>query len=619
LKRDRRAGLYPGVEWLDLPELGLFDAPAQTPSPAPPTGGSSFIPEDFDLVGLDADGDLEPYVPPGSSTYLGVDAHVSAFSHFMEEAFWEGDAEEAPDVPEERPDLPREEFDARRSEIWDALDQPDSENTTNVVNALCAMSDDDRRDALASLSDNDFNAMLENLPPEEQERLGELAGATDNQQRRLQLWAAGERGELGRDERNLGLLPTTDRSEDDVKLLERASAAARDGQVEIDDERDHALDELEKGHLTQDEQKLLVDELIARKEKEREIEKQFNVNLTNDNDDGEIDLSNKKKMPRPRASWSIEELEQMQVVLDRMPAHAIEENARLGEIRRSVADYDLDPTTEKWVKSSSSGETTDNEIQIFNRAANGTNDHDGDSSDLAGIHEITSLQETVAHEVAHVLIHTEQVDIDLVTDKANWRSERTSPDIERKLEESKKSKTGAASDGRTYVKDENGNITSADAALMPRSNEHTKGNEKGDIDTWSYARTAEDEYFAEMHAKAIIAPELLYEDLIDGPQQRLKDLQDRGAPRAEIDEAKRIADKMAEQHAAMRTKVMKVDPAVEEANVEALKARADQLGLDDVAKEMLIEDYKKEAAKAMTPEQLEVAFNSYDADVESYY
>jgi hypothetical protein len=612
LKRERHAGLYPGMEWLDLPELGVFDAPAPAPSPAPPTGGS-FIPEDFDLSTLGLDELFEPSVPRGSSTYLGTDPHVSAFSHFMEEAFREGDAEEAPDVPEERPDLPREEFDARRSEIWDALDQPDSENTTNVVNALCAMSDDDRRDALASLSDNDFNAMLENLPPEEQERLGELANSTDNQRRRLELWAAGERAELGRDERNLDLV-TTD-SEEDKKLLDRASNAARDGQAEIDDERILGLNELDK--MSEAEQELYVDELIARKEKEREIEKRFNVNLTNDKGG-----NTSEGMPTPRANWSEKELEQMEVVLDRLPADAIENNPDLVEIRRARLDYKWDEAKQTWLELKSSlGETArdDTVVRIFDASTTSKIDHAGDSSELAGIHEITALQQTVAHEIGHVVdAGRGHADADVVRAGADWRTEAVTPEIESKLAESAGGKP--ASDGRIYTKGADGTISSVDPALMPEEGAHSdERTDKGDESTWNYARKGPKEYFPEMYSKAVVAPELLYEDMIDGPQRRLKDLRDRGAPQAEIDEAKRIADSMAEQHAAMRTKVMKVDPAVEKANIEALKERADQLGLDDVAKAMLIEDYEKEAAKAMTPEQLEVAFNSYDADVESYY
>jgi hypothetical protein len=553
---------------------------------------------------------------PGSSTYEGPgggppEAAASAFAHFMEEVeeLGEGELERAPEVAAEREDLPREAMDAVLDDMGEALARPEPDEVTSIVTSIGNMNDTQRKEALDNMSDADFDAMMENLPPEEQERLGALANATDDPKRKLRMWSAAEKAELGRDERNLAKVPTSEEVPEDAAIVDRAMKAASDGKDEIDNEVEVAMTALQDPTLSPEAQKSIVDELIRRKEKEREIEKKFNVNLTNDkggtNGDGK---------PTPRATWSEKELTEMDVVLDRLPPEAIEENPDLAEIRRAQKGWKKDKTG-AWVEKSVVGTHNTGTVTVYDATMSDTQDHHGDSSDIAGIHKMTALQQTIAHEVAHnVDRYGGKADADAVRSEADFRDHADSPDMEARVDECKGGKV--ASDGRIYSRNEDGSISSVDAALMPDGGAHTEGHEHGDENTWDYARTKKSDYFAEMYSKAIVAPELLYKDMIEGPRAKAKALREAGAPQSEIDEAERVANSMAAQHAQLRVNVLKVDSDVEASNELAVQQRAEELGLDDEARAKLMADYRKQAKQAMTPEQLEAVKNGF---VESAY
>src|SRR6185503_5942162 len=136
-----------------------------------------------------------------------------------------------------------------------------------------------------------------------------------------------------------------------------------------------------------------------------------------------------------------------------------------------------------------------------------------------------------------------------------------------------------AADGRVYVEDENGVVSSYDPALLPRGGAHTPGGGT-DADNWDYARTSPAEYFAEIYAKATLAPELLHQDLVTGPAAKVAALKQKGAPAAEIAEAARVQRSLALQHETLRTKVFGLSEKDVDRSADALAARADELGLD---------------------------------------
>jgi hypothetical protein len=148
---------------------------------------------------------------------------------------------------------------------------------------------------------------------------------------------------------------------------------------------------------------------------------------------------------------------------------------------------------------------------------------------------------------------------------------------------------------------------------LPKGGAHsTDRTTKGDEDTWDYARTKPSDYFAELYSKAVVTPELLYKDMVEAPQAKVEELRMKGASPAEIEEAERVAKSMAEQHATMRKEVFHIDPDADAARERSLAARAEELGLDENAKKALLDDYRKQAQQAMTQEQLDVVYQTYD-------
>jgi len=461
------------------------------------------------------------------------------------------------------------------------------------------MSDAQRKEAIDDMSPTEFDALIENLPPEEHERLGPLVNATTDPTRKLEMWSRAEKAELGRDGRNLDNVDVDD--ETDAKLLERAVKATEGGKAEIDDEVTNAMRQLEDPTLSDQAKKALVDDLIARKEKERAIEKQFNVDLTNDKGGESAD-----GLPTPRVTWTQPQLEQMEVVLDRLPDEAIQENPDLVEIRRAQEDYDMDDDGNWVLDPNTNGSHSNGRITIYDDAMTSTNRHSGDSSDIAGIHGLARFQHTLAHEVGHIMDKKDRDAADAVRAQADWKP--AGADAVARLAQTEAS--GVATDGRVYVENADGSVSSFDPALVPEGGAHT--DEDNTKDTWSYARSKPSDYFAEMYAKSVTTPELLHKDLVSGPEAHVKELQDNGAPQADIDEAKRVAKAKADQHAAMRKNVFHVDDNAVAAREAAIDARADELGLDLDAKKQLVADYRAQAQQAMTLEQLDAVKNTFD-------
>src|SRR5687768_1346922 len=199
---------------------------------------------------------------PGASPYLGTgggttEAALGAFPHYVEGL---DEPELAPAVPEERPELPREELDAQLEANTEKLREPDEQHVTEVVNSLVGMSDAQRKEALADLSDEEFDAMMDNLPPGEHEKLNELVGATDDPKRKLRVWGAAERAELSREGRNLDQVPhSTEHVGEEEVILARRMAAVDDGKEEVTDEVDHATAQLDDPNLSDEDKKKIVD------------------------------------------------------------------------------------------------------------------------------------------------------------------------------------------------------------------------------------------------------------------------------------------------------------------------------------------------------------------------
>jgi hypothetical protein len=510
--------------------------------------------------------------PPGTFAGDGGDPAAAGdfYSHYGEDLEHEG----PPPVPEERPDLSQEELDAKLSEVSDVLARPDPSDVSKAVTTLVAMSDAQRQAAMSQLSDDEFTALMDNLPLNEQERLGELVAATDDPKRKLEVWKASEKAELERDTRNLDQIPRSMEIEgDEEKLLHRRMDANREGLSELDDETTVAEAKLEG--LSEEEQKKYVDELIARKGVERDLEQRHGVNITNDRTEGQ------------RAVWTLEEIRDLKEVLDELPPSAAADDTYLTEIRREIRD-----------DAGNVGSYNGGVLRIFDNAMSDQQDHHGDTSALSGFDEdnpLKAVQQTIAHELGHNAQGSagEKAFTDSV-----WREE-SGDDARAKLEATNAS--GVAPDGRVYL-EVGGEIISYDQGQLPEGGAHSGG---ADSDTWNYARSRQREYFAESYSKATLVPELYYQDLITGPADRVAKLRAANASPEEIAEAEKDQAAMAKQHATMRTSVLGFNEADVESGETAMAERADEMGLDEAAREKFLADYRARAAMAMTPQQLE--------------
>lgn len=488
---------------------------------------------------------------------------------------------DAAPVEGERFDLPTAELDDRIFDVETQLVGHDPEEAARALDELYQLSDDQRAVAVGNLSDEAFAALVSDVPAERRELMSELVSATDDPRRKLNLWRASEVAGLMREQADLEVT-------DPITARERASAI--DGIAEIDDEVERALTGLDEGTVTDED----VRALIERKELERAIEKRHAINLTNDRSEDN------------RAEWSSEELKAIAKTLDSLPPEAAAQNLALREIHCAKDSGRSDQR---------SGEWDDGVIRFFDGASQ-PHRLEGVTSELSGFDDeaISSIPEVLAHELGHSVDNTAAAE--KFKDVAGWRKWTEEKDALWRLKQYLRFdvRPQVLEGGDDVWNLEPGRVEWSERPVIPYPGARAPGTEDGLFrQSWGYAAKNDKEYFAECYAKATLAPEQLYEDLIISPERSrnyFASHHPRGAAEA-VAQGEQVArweerqEALRAQWESLRSDVFGLTDEHVAQGAADLAGQASALGLDPEVANRLVAEYQAKAAKAMTPEQLE--------------
>ena len=351
------------------------------------------------------------------------------------------------------------------------------------------------------LSDDQFDELLSEMDEERHEHLAPLVDGASEPRRKLELFAASHASKVQQD---------AIRAEDGWM-----GAIAEETEVEMKDEL-HFL--LAKDPLTDQD----VKDLIARKELEHQIEEQFRVNLTNERAgvlpwDDEVDANGDKIV------WREGELLELQAILGEMPEAHVRGNTMLEEIRREDLAYKDIGEPEAQV----GADHGDGRIRVYNAG----NDprfsyrHTGDTPESGDPNAgrgpgggISQLEEVLIHETGHDIHDLNPEAFAAFQAAGGWEKGLDEDDLSGRglsddaIEDIEDNENAYPVDGRVY-ESAYGDFISYDAGRIPTTGQGG--------DTWSYARTGYHDHFAETYAKAVLVPEQLAKDLLDGPADRV--------------------------------------------------------------------------------------------------
>lgn len=459
------------------------------------------------------------------------------------------------------------------------LDTVTDAESTAALDELLALPIDARGAAIDALGDDEFHALLEELPEERRRELGALVAASEDTQRKLALWQVAHVAEAR------ALL---EGAEEDPSFFDRSEAADlarhRDDvradtlsatEDEVADELRHIEARLARGETVPPEE---VDALAARKALELELETTYGVNLTNQGGaSGLLALLRPEALREAgRRVWSFDELIEVGAALARLPTAQVRDNAALHEIRR------MEGTTHGLqVSHGSFGATRDGRIEIYDEAAvmhppSGAPGQEGScpkvnplrtvrTSELAqhmagqsGPNgELSQMQDAISHEIGHT-VHVDRPEIfEAVKAASGWRHldrealadfvERTTgarpseeeidrldstlnaPDRDRQPQRSGDWSFGLdpyARDG--YLVHRADAIPEDDhtrAALLAGATDEDGNPCPVGPEDWNYARTSPEEQFAELYTKVVHQPEALYDDLVRAPEATIQGIE----------------------------------------------------------------------------------------------
>lgn len=379
-----------------------------------------------------------------------------------------------------------------------------------------------------------------------------------------------------------------------------------------------------------------IDALAERKQEERRIENTYGVDLRNLPDDFAIG--------QERRVWSVTELEQVENAMKRMPVEHLKDNKNLQEIVRS--DVRRDEIDGAWVEDLDTGaDAGGGVITFYDTGVGEKNEETGEmaalepwrlprESALAGhdaANPTTLVEEVLSHEVGHTVHQGDDAHFQAFKDMNGWKELSTDQITERLLglgmsatevEEALESMNASRDEYYGDQHELNG-LGGTDFQVDPYDEEgfiESNTHAVPESENWDYADSNASDHYAEMYTKAIHAPEELHTDLLDVPTERataasqalaiakeelaLANASDdagwREAAAAALTQAE--ADQEGTREAAtllrtqwdfFRTEVFKTD----DTDIHALKPTG---GNDAV-----LEEFQAEAAKAMTPQQLQ--------------
>jgi hypothetical protein len=217
--------------------------------------------------------------------------------------------------------------------------------------------------------------------------------------------------------------------------------------------------------------------------------------------------------------------------------------------------------------------------------------HDGCTSALAGHDDrISGLEMTLAHEIGHLVENEVNPDAAArIVAAAGWQ-------------ESGGQWSEMVRSSDQFVPTD-GVRCGADGAPMSPDQPYSSW------DSWDYARSGADDYFAEMYTKSVNVPETLHADLIEGPARQIAIAELAGLPTADVERLRQAAAQKQLQWDIMRGEIFGVTDELVADRIGDLEALGQWS--DDKEMDATIRSFEREAARAMTPDQLDRLLDRY--------
>lgn len=560
-----------------------------------------------------------------------------------------------------------------------AKDDPTGAKAGHAVELLLQIPADERGKAIDALDDAAFRALLDRVPSEQREHYMGLLAGTKRADRKLHLWkeahvsrarndATRQKGDIGADE------PDVEQKLGGVDVDEspaKRETATKEWHAKHDetDNSQHAFDVRgakrtveQKGNLARHERRVErathtrdevrdevgdlygadgtvptlaeVDAVIARKEKEYALEQKSGIDFTN-----EMRGPNERK-------WELDELDSVELTLDRLPHDHTGRLDGFKELRRAGALQG---------RTSVGGATTANKqlMEIFDNGAtefeedgtpreafsHGGQKREGvsDAFDKQHSDRIGILEWALTHEIGHDVAARNPNAFNAFKKAAGY-SEVTRDEMladgmtedEIKAIDPSNPGSGGSNPGhqRRYSARPGGKFEGVDHTGLPYSSPDLSPNKLDDrndskANSWRYSAESADEHFADVYAKAVHKPGQLYDDLVAQPAAaaklarrhvaellaqinatpetpanadklaRLQAALDKST--ADMETKQRAVEQRGGQFEVMREQVFHGDKAANEARV-----RLGLAGVDDKR----LTHFDAEAAQLSTPEQI---------------
>lgn len=385
-------------------------------------------------------------------------------------------------------------------------------------------------DAVAKLTDEQFNHLLDLVPEGNREELVHLVKNTTDPGRKIQLWSVYHKAHVMAD-------ANRDPAGTDKESKRRHAAkvkAAKATAGEVDEETMFMAQKAGKtGHMFTVED---VDKLIARKDTEHEMEMKYNVNFT---------TQGGARADGSHIHWRNSELKAFDQTLSRLPEGHLAGNAGLTEMRRQdKVFWDAEKKIEL------GGLATGTEVQVADNSSspNGSGQKRQGADAKIG-EEVSDIEWLMTHELGHNVGNKHGKAYDAYQKANGWewhdhdtsaltRAEKRKLDSARKLDFQHRQLVHK--NGRTYQIDQDGPgfISRLEGSVPDATDSVASGKDGSDTDPWAYARTRGHEQFAEHYNRAVHVPENVYLDLVENPHIAVEDAKEALANATTADEKK---------------------------------------------------------------------------------
>lgn len=483
-----------------------------------------------------------------------------------------------------------------------SLDGADAMGPTGVeatagMHALLKLPAHLQGQAIARLTDEQFEHLLGELPEGNREELEHLVKNTTHPMRKMQLWSVYHKAHVMADANRDPAGTNRESKRRHAAKVKAAKATA----AEVDEETMFLAQQAGvsgKSFTVED-----VDKLIARKDTEHAMEMKYNVNITNEGG---------ARADGTHIHWSKEELQAFEQTLQRVPESHLAGNAGLKEIRRQDRVFwDAAQTVDV------GGMATGNQILVGDSAASTT--ATGEKREIAPPEvgeDISWMEWLLTHELGHNVGDKFDAAYRKYQKANGWKSHPKSTgkltDAEKAVLDAKRgnrfdNRATINKGGRMYEIDQDGpGYISCIQGAVPTGDESAAG-VIGGGDPWAYARTRGHEQFADHYTRAMHVPEKVYEDLIETPHLAVEHAQtaldsattedEKKQAKRQLEIAKRAEKARKKSFELMRNDVFGTASAQREAEARLVARNVDP--------EELIK-FKEAAAKASTPDQIAV-------------